>query len=328
MVVEFHGPRAVLDIPKHTRHVAGRRDDLPVVDEAAAAQVPRVCAQLSGDLDLSALRAWPCASEGVDGADVIEPAAGHEVAGGCIRAGHDPRRAEWDGVDLVCGVGVPHDELAVLGCGDDMAPVCCPVEGVDLCEVALESSADLECDAGEGGGVACHGADWLSAGGGGGGLTACVRSLVTRCPDLVLESICLPPRSRNLLLDICRHGGEGGRVTGKRNNTQETGCYADCTQKGGGPRVNSISLTKTQPWCISTTKYICTNIPLISHPSSENLIKACSQPSTLCTVATLHRSNVPQPFRLSDPHTYSSLHPVHPFPPATPATCAYGPQTR
>lgn len=168
MVVEFHGPRAVLDIPKHTRHVAGRRDDLPVVDEAAAAQVPRVCAQLSGDLDLSALRAWSCASEGVDGADVIEPAAGHEVAGGCIRAGHDPRRAEWDGVDLVCGVGVPHDELAVLGCGDDMAPVCCPVEGVDLCEVALESSADLECDAGEGGGVACHGADWLSAGGGGG----------------------------------------------------------------------------------------------------------------------------------------------------------------
>lgn len=326
MVVEFHGPRAVLDIPKHTRHVAGRRDDLPVVDEAAAAQVPRVCAQLSGDLDLSALRAWPCASEGVDGADVIEPAAGHEVAGGCIGAGHDPRRAEWDGVDLVCGVGVPHDELAVLGCGDDMAPVCCPVEGVDLCEVALEGSADLECDAGEGGGVACHGADWLSAGGGGGGLTACVRSLVTRCPDLVLESICLPPRSRNLLLDICRHGG--GRVTGKRNNTQETGCYADCTQKGGGPRVNSISLTKHNLGAYPRLIYLYKHSPHFTSQlgKPDQSMQSAFHSLHCCNAAPLE--NVPQPFRLSDPHTYSSLHPVHPSPPATPATCAYGPQTR
>lgn len=169
MVVELHGPRAVLDIPKHTCHVAGRRDDLAVIYEAAAAQVPRVRAELSGDLDLSAWPGWTCASEGVNGADVIEPTACDEIAGRSIGAGHDPGGAEWDGVELVCGVGVPYDELAVLGCGEDMAPICRPVEGVDFREVALECSARLECEAGEGGGVACHGADWLSAGGGRGG---------------------------------------------------------------------------------------------------------------------------------------------------------------
>lgn len=217
MVVELHGPRAVLDIPKHTCHVAGRRDDLPVVDKPAAAEVARVCAQLSGDLDLSACGTRSCASEGVDGADVIEATACDEVAGRCIRAGHDPRGAEWDGVDLVCGVGVPHDELAVLGCGDDVAPICGPVERVDFCEVALECPARLEGDAGERGGVACHGADWLSAGAGGGGLTACVRSVVAGGPDLVLEPVCLPPRSRNLLLDI--HWG--GKSRGEELQLEE-----------------------------------------------------------------------------------------------------------
>lgn len=120
MVVEFHGPRPLLNVPEHTRHVAGRGDDLPVVYEAAAAEVPGVCAELSGDLDLPARRARrarPRSAQGVDGADVVEATAGDEVPGGGIGGGHDPGGAEWDGVDLVGGVGVPDDELAVLGGG-------------------------------------------------------------------------------------------------------------------------------------------------------------------------------------------------------------------
>lgn len=168
MVVEFHGPRPLLNVPEHTRHVAGRGDDLPVVYEAAAAEVPGVCAELSGDLDLPARRARPRSAQGVDGADVVEATAGDEVPGGGIGGGHDPGGAEWDGVDLVGGVGVPDDELAVLGGGDDVAGVGGPVEGVDLGEVALERAAGLEGDAGEGGRVRRHRAHWLSAGGAGG----------------------------------------------------------------------------------------------------------------------------------------------------------------
>lgn len=215
MVVEFHGPRPLLNVPEHTRHVAGRGDDLPVVYEAAAAEVPGVCAELSGDLDLPARRARPRSAQGVDGADVVEATAGDEVPGGGIGGGHDPGGAEWDGVDLVGGVGIPDDELAVLGGGDDVAGVGGPVEGVDLGEVALERAAGLEGDAGEGGRVRRHRAHWLSAGGAGGGLTACVGGLVPRRSQLVLQTVRLPPRGRDLVLDVLhggrlRGGGDGG----------------------------------------------------------------------------------------------------------------------
>lgn len=239
MVVEFHGPRPLLNVPEHTRHVAGRGDDLPVVYEAAAAKVPRVCAELSGDLDLPARRARPRSAQGVDGADVVEATAGDEVSGGGIGGGHDPGGAEWDGVDLVGGVGVPDDELAVLGGGDDVAGVGGPVEGVDLGEVALERAAGLEGDAGEGGRVRRHRAHWLSAVGGGGGLTACVGGLVPRRSQLVLQTVRLPPRGRDLVLDVLhggrlRGGGRGGGDGGMAARNNETG-WADWTPKGGGP---------------------------------------------------------------------------------------------
>lgn len=215
MVVELHRPRAVLDIPKHTCHVAGRRDDLPVVDKPAAAEVARVCAQLSGDLDLSACGTRSCASEGVDGADVIEATACDEVAGRRIRAGHDPRGAEWDGVDLVCGVGVPHDELAVLGCGDDVAPICGPVERVDFCEVALECPARLEGDAGERGGVACHGADWLSAGAGEG--DSRLVSAVWSRAALILSLSPSASRRAAAIFSWISIGGRGGGKSRERS---------------------------------------------------------------------------------------------------------------
>lgn len=184
MVVEFHGARALLNIPEHARHVAGRGDDLPVVYEAAAAQIARVCAELASDLGLAA------GCEGVDGADVVEAAAGDEGAGGRIGDGHDPGGAEGDGVDLVGGVCVPDDEAAVLGGGDEVAGVCRPVERVDLGEVALERPAGLEGGAGEGGRVAGHRAQ------------ARVGCLLPRRSDLVLQTVSLPPRARDLVLDV------------------------------------------------------------------------------------------------------------------------------
>ena len=50
----------------------------------------------------------------VDGANVVETTAGDEVARGGVCAGHDPARTKGDSVDLVGGVGIPDDKLAVL----------------------------------------------------------------------------------------------------------------------------------------------------------------------------------------------------------------------
>lgn len=40
-------------------------------------------------------------------------------------------------MDFVGGVGVPNDELAVLGGGDEVSPIGRPVHGVDLGEMSL-----------------------------------------------------------------------------------------------------------------------------------------------------------------------------------------------
>jgi len=50
-------------------------------------------------------------------------------------------------VHLVCCVGVPDDELAVLRGGDEMSAVGGPVHGVDLREMALEGPLRLHCEA-------------------------------------------------------------------------------------------------------------------------------------------------------------------------------------
>lgn len=240
MVVEFHGPRPLLNVPEHTRHVAGRGDDLPVVYEAAAAEVPRVCAELSGDLDLPARRARPRSAQGVDGADVVEATAGDEVPRGGIGGGHDPGGAEWDGVDLVGGVGVPDDELAVLGGGDDVAGVGGPVEGVDLGEVALERAAGLEGDAGEGGRVRRHRAHWLSAGGAGGD-----SRLVSAVWSRAARSLSFRPsasrRAAAILSWMSCMGGdyEGGGATEEWQREITRLGWAEWTPKGGGPCASS-----------------------------------------------------------------------------------------
>lgn len=41
-------------------------------------------------------------------------------------------------MDFVCGICIPDDELAVLGGRNKMSPICGPMHGVNLCEMALQ----------------------------------------------------------------------------------------------------------------------------------------------------------------------------------------------
>lgn len=134
VVGELDDLGARLDIPLHTCHIARRREDAAVVDEAAAREVAGVARQFAGD----AGGAVAVRVEVVDGADVVKAAAGDVVAARGVGAGHDPRGPERDGVHLVGGVGVPDDELAVLRRRHEVSPVGRPVHGVDLCEMALQ----------------------------------------------------------------------------------------------------------------------------------------------------------------------------------------------
>jgi hypothetical protein len=130
---------ARLDIPLHAGHVAGRGQDAPVVDEAAARQVAGVARQLTGD----ARGAVALLVQVVDGADVVETTACDKVSARGVGASHDPGRTQGDGVDLVGCVGVPDNELAVLGGGDEVPSVGGPVHGVDLGQMTLESAFRL-----------------------------------------------------------------------------------------------------------------------------------------------------------------------------------------
>lgn len=75
--------------------------------------------------------------EVVDGADIVQTTARHVITAGRVRTGHDPRRPQGNGVDLVGGVGVPDDQFAVLRGRHQMSPVGGPVHGVDLGEMSL-----------------------------------------------------------------------------------------------------------------------------------------------------------------------------------------------
>lgn len=139
VVRELRDLAAALDIPEDAGHVTAGREDLGIVDEPAAADVPRVPRELSVRLDGDVAGA-----EVIDGAHVVETAARDKDAGGRVGAGHNPGRAEGDGVDLVGGHAVPHDELAVLGGAHEMVGIGGPVHGVDLRKMPLESATDLD----------------------------------------------------------------------------------------------------------------------------------------------------------------------------------------
>ena len=134
VVRELNDSDTGLDVPENAGHITGRRDDLSVVDEATAGEITGVGGELAGTLDTHAV----LVPEVVDGTNVVETTAGDKGGGGRVGAGHDPGGAEGDSVDLVGGVGVPDDELSVLGGGDEMALVGGPVHSIDLREMASE----------------------------------------------------------------------------------------------------------------------------------------------------------------------------------------------
>ena len=126
----------LLDIPVDAGGVSGGGDDVALVDEAAAGQVTVVrsellgCAHSLGGLEL------------VDGAKVIQSSASnHVVDGGLEGAGHDPGGPKGDGLDLVCGHGVPDDELSILGSGHKLGGVASPVHSINLSEMSLKDAA-------------------------------------------------------------------------------------------------------------------------------------------------------------------------------------------
>ena len=136
----------------------------------------------------------------VNGTDVVKTTTSDVVAAGSIGTSHDPRGSERDGVDLVCAVGVPDDELTVLRSRDEMPSVSRPVHGVDLCEMALEGTLSLHLEArkslcalasniancdGLSDGCAVSGRWWL------GRLTGCVGELILLLLYAVLEGFCI-----------------------------------------------------------------------------------------------------------------------------------------
>jgi hypothetical protein len=144
VITKLHYSDASLNVPEHAGHVTGGSDDLTIVDEPTAREIAGVGTQLTRALygtDTALL-----GTEVVNGADIVETAAGYKITRGGVCACHDPGGAEGDGMDFVCRIGIPNDELAVLGGGDEMALVCCPVHCVYLCQMALERPPGLHHD--------------------------------------------------------------------------------------------------------------------------------------------------------------------------------------
>lgn len=127
---------ARLDIPQGACHVAGAGEYLVVVEEPAAGQVARVAGQLARHAHVALARL-----QTINRANVVEAAARDVRAGRCVRAGHDPRRAQRYRVHLVRRVTVPHDQLAVLAGGHQVPGVAAPVHRVDLGEVSSQGAA-------------------------------------------------------------------------------------------------------------------------------------------------------------------------------------------
>lgn len=136
---------AGLDVPERAAHITRAGDDLIIVDEAAAGEVAGVAGQLARHAHIALARL-----QTVDGADVVQAAARDKIAGGRVRARHHPRRAQRDGVHLVRGVAVPHDQLAVLRRRHQVARVAAPVHRVDLGQVAAQRAPRAHLHASDG----------------------------------------------------------------------------------------------------------------------------------------------------------------------------------
>lgn len=129
MIAKFDHTYTGLDIPKHAGHITRAGNNLSVIEESAAAEVTRMCAELASALARAALLG---VGEAVDRADIVKTTTCDEVARRRVSAGHDPAGTEGYSVDFVCRVSVPNDEFAVLGSGDEMPAVCRPMHSVDF----------------------------------------------------------------------------------------------------------------------------------------------------------------------------------------------------
>ena len=110
MITKLYTARSCLDVPQHASHITRAGDNLTIVDEPAAAEVTRVCAQLARASDGIAF----FAVQVVDRADIIKATASDKISRRGISTSHDPTGAKWDGVDFVGGVCIPDDEFPIL----------------------------------------------------------------------------------------------------------------------------------------------------------------------------------------------------------------------
>eukprot|EP00053_Salpingoeca_punica_P013475 m.121821 g.121821 ORF g.121821 m.121821 type:complete len:464 (-) comp16210_c0_seq1:216-1607(-) len=133
----------LLDVPEDGRGVARGGEDLVVIKELAGGEEALVAVKLLLRLRLNQLlRDLP------DGAAVVEAARGNEGARGRIGTGHDPHRAQLEGLHLVVGKGVPDNELAVLGRADEMLRIRAPGRVVDLAGMRLPLAHEPQLDRG------------------------------------------------------------------------------------------------------------------------------------------------------------------------------------
>lgn len=87
---------------------------------------------MAGKFAGDAGRAISVLVEVVNRANVVETTASNVITAGSVCTSHDPRRPQGNGMDLVCGVGVPNNQFAILRGGHEVSSVGRPVHGVDL----------------------------------------------------------------------------------------------------------------------------------------------------------------------------------------------------
>jgi len=141
VVAKFGDLRVGLEIPEGARKITRARDDVLVVEEPTAGEVARV-GEFSEDAILGL-------SQVVDGAGVVETAACYKIATWGVGAGHDPGRSHGDDTLLVGREGVPHEQLSVLRCRNDVPLVARPMHGVDFVQMALQLPPLLHYAAGK-----------------------------------------------------------------------------------------------------------------------------------------------------------------------------------
>jgi hypothetical protein len=90
MIIKLLSPDALLDIPKHTRHVSRTSNNPPIIDKSTSRQVPRMSTKFSSKFDLPARSSRSSTSDGIDGTDVVQSTTSDKVAAWRVCTSHDP----------------------------------------------------------------------------------------------------------------------------------------------------------------------------------------------------------------------------------------------